>query len=308
MSLLLLRAVLVPALLIVSAVLASAAQTRSDNRAKPVYFIHGYESDSGGNCDQWDDMTGKFRDWGHTGGLVRIGYYVDDINCGNDIDHHGVHSAHNASGHSGGSHTSNTNIRHLGYHLAWHIYDHYSRNGTYVDVVAHSMGGLIIRYAIAQTELNHPEFPPYLRIEDVVTLGTPHGGIRPPCLFCPLQGDQMSPGSDFLVWLENNAWEPDGLGGTQWSTQGSDDDNLVAADRAVGTDQDRDPVNKYFGSCHKTWYTTVNDIEHTDFLHDTQGAFTAQAYARHCPTGWVFYSGLPWPVRRADYAVTFGDQ
>jgi hypothetical protein len=118
----------------------------------------------------------------------------------------------------------------------------------------------------------------------------------------------MSPGSDFLVWLENNAWEPDGLGGTQWSTQGSDDDNLVAADRAVGTDQDRDPVNKYFGSCHKTWYTTVNDIEHTDFLHDTQGAFTAQAYARHCPTGWVFYSGLPWPVRRADYAVTFGDQ
>jgi triacylglycerol esterase/lipase EstA (alpha/beta hydrolase family) len=305
---LLLRAVPITAMLIVSAVLAAAGQARTDNRSKPIYFVHGYEGDSGANCNQWDDMTGKFRDWGHSGTFFRVAYYVDDVNCNSWVDHHGSHSTHNASGHSGGSHTANTNIRHLGYHLAWHIYDHYTRYGTYVDVVGHSMGGLIIRYAIAQTELNHPDFPPNVRVEDVVTMGTPHGGFRWPCLFCPLQGDQMSMGSDFLVWLENNAWEPDGYGGTQWSTFGSDNDGWVAADRAAGTGSDRNPVNQYIGSCHKTWYTPVNDIGHTDFLHDTQGGFTAQAYARHCPSGWVFYSGLPWPVRRADFAVTFGDQ
>jgi hypothetical protein len=55
----------------------------------------------------------------------------------------------------------------------------------------------------------------------------------------------------------------------------------------VGTDSDGDPVNKCFGSCHKT---------------------CAVGFARHCPGGWILYTGLPWPVRRADYAVTYGDQ
>jgi hypothetical protein len=57
----------------------------------------------------------------------------------------------------------------------------------------------------------------------------------------------MRAGSDFLVWLENNAWNPPGAGGTDWSTFGSDDDNAVAADRAAATARDRDPVSDYMG-------------------------------------------------------------
>jgi hypothetical protein len=140
-------------------------------------------------------------------------------------------------------------------------------------------------------------------------MGTPHGGGRwnSFCIFCPLQVDQMAMGSDFLDWLQANAWEPDGNGGTQWSTFGSDDDTLVAADRAAATANDRDPINVYMGSCHKTWYRTGANIEHTDFLHDTSEAFTAPGYVRHCPSGWMSFN-IPWPVRRADFALTFGDQ
>jgi pimeloyl-ACP methyl ester carboxylesterase len=302
------RVAAVAAVLVVAAVVIPSAAARYD-RSKPIYFIHGYEDDSAADCNQWNDMKQKFRDWGDTGTFVDVGYYKGDVNCGWDIDHHGSHSVHFASGHSNGSHTVDTNIRHLGYHLAWHIWDHFSSSGQSVDVVGHSMGGLIIRYALAQTERGNADFPPYLLVEDVVTMGTPHGGGRwnSFCFWCPLQVDQMAMGSDFLNWLQDYAWEPDGAGGTQWSTFGSDDDNWVAADRAAGTAHDRDPINVYIGSCHKTWYTTEDNIEHTDFLHDTSAAFTALAWAHHCPGGWNLWY-LPWPVKRADLALANGDQ
>ena len=303
----------VAAVLVVSSVLVAGADARTNNRSKPVYFLHGYQEDSAAHCDQWNDMTGRFRAWGHTGAFQRVAYYAGDVNCNEWLNHHGSHSRHNASGHSGNGHTAETNIRHLGYHLAWHIYEHHSSSGRYVDVVAHSMGGLIIRYALAQVQRDHADFPPTLRVEDVVTMGTPHGGGRWNSFCgiggkCTLQVDQMAMGSDFLNWLEANAWEPDGYGGTDWSTFGSDDDNWVAADRAVGSDQDGNPIQRYFGSCHKTWYTTENDIEHSDFLHDTQEGYSAIAYAYHnCSGGWNHWY-LPWPVRRADLALYSGGE
>ena len=307
------RAAAVAAAVVMSLGLVTAADARTNNRSKPVYFIHGYNENSAADCSQWNDMTGKFRAWGHTGAFERVAYYAGDVNCNEWLNHHGSHSTHNASGHSGNGHTAETNIRHLGYHLAWHIWGHHSSSGRYVDVVAHSMGGLIIRYALAQVQRGHADFPPSLRVEDVVTLGTPHGGGRWNSFCgvggkCTLQVDQMAMGSDFLNWLQTYAWEPDGYGGTDWSTMGSDDDNWVAADRAVGSDSDGDPIQKYFGSCHKTWYTTENDIEHSDFLHDTQEGYSAIAYAFHnCSGGWGYWY-LPWPVRRADLALYSGGE
>lgn len=288
---------------------AASAQARTDNRSKTVYFIHGYQNGSNSNCNMWTDMTGKFRDWGHSGTFYKMAYYHNDSYCNSNIDHHGSHSTHYASGHVDGSHSEDTDIRHLGYHLAWHIYYHHTWVGDYVDVVAHSMGGLITRYAIAQVQRGHSSFPPSIKVEDAVTLGTPHGGARfaSACLInCNTQIQQMKMGSSFLVWLQNYAWNPQGYGGTDWSTMGSDDDNAVAADRAAATDSDRNPIDKYMGSCHKTWYTGANDIEHSDFLHDVQTTSTADAYVRHCSGGFTFYSGAMWPVRRSDYAVTYG--
>ena len=47
-------------------------------------------------------------------------------------------------------------IEHLGYRLAWMIYTEYSSKGITVDIVSHSMGGLITRYALAQIGATTP--------------------------------------------------------------------------------------------------------------------------------------------------------
>jgi hypothetical protein len=119
----------------------------------------------------------------------------------------------------------------------------------------------------------------------------------------------MRAGSDFLVWLERRGLEPDGRGGTDWSTFGSDDDNLVAADRAAGTARDRHPAHEYIGSCHKVWYRESANIEHSELTHVTSKRITADVYRFNCGTGgWVADNTSHWPVRRADLAVTFGNR
>jgi hypothetical protein len=271
--------------------------------SRPVIAIHGVDvlGDPGADCGgNWNDMERKFHDWGLGPAFIEVSYYHGDTHCDHTINHHGRHGRHHGSGHySNGTHGANTDIRHLGYHLAWYIYRHFTSQGRTVDVVAHSMGGLVIRYALAQVARDHPRFPPRLAVEDVVTMGTPHGGARAAVWLCPYtQCDQMHAGSAFLEWLEEHAWEPDGVGGTDWSTFGSDDDNYVAADRAV-----------FMGACHKTWYLSSSNIEHDDFLHVRSGdtgakKTTADVRRRNCPHDWVTDETSHWPVRRAYLAAT----
>jgi Putative serine esterase (DUF676) len=304
-----LRAVALLVALLVAGSAVGTADARTNNRKKPVIFIHGLARDSSSSCaSTWSDAKRRFRDWGHTGALVTVAYYGGDRRCDHWISHHGRHGNHHASGHRNGNHTADTSIRHLGYHLAWTLWRHYSSRGRRVDVVAHSRGGLVIRYALAQTQRNHPDFPRYLLVEDVVTMGTPHGGARWPVFVCGrLQCGQMRAGSDFLVWLERRGWEPDGRGGTDWSTFGSDFDSLVAADRGAGTAGDRSPVHDYIGSCHKVWYRSPARIAHSEFTHLGAKRPTADVYRFNCQSGaWVADSTSHWPLRRADLAVTFG--
>ena len=294
-------------------VFAPASAARTDNRSKPVIFVHGLNRSDNAGSDCAKDfgvMRRAFRRWGHTGRFTAVSYYRFDRNCNHSISHHGKHRRHfggDAEHYDAGGHSANTDIRHLGYHLARYIWRHHSRHGRAVDIVGHSMGGLIARYAVAQTQRSHPDFPPRLLVEDIVTLGTPHGGARWYSIGCRYdQCGQMRAGSGFLVWLEQNAWNPQGAGGTDWSTFGSDDDNAVAADRAAATARDRDPVSDYMGSCHKVWYRESTNIEHSEFLTSASKRITADVYRRNCPGRFVTDNTSHWPVRRADLAITFG--
>jgi pimeloyl-ACP methyl ester carboxylesterase len=256
-------------------VLALVAPTSGASKpaARPVYFIHGWNLSANTDCAAtWSKMTQSFRDWGLKGntdlthvqagevGFHTVGYYHGDLNCNTPINANGDHSKvlppqqaplPGPQPHREGSHTANTPIEHLAHHLAWNIYETYSSRNQPIDVVAHSMGGLIIRYALAATQRHVADFPPYLLVEDVVTLGTPHGGSRGHKFAPSLQGAEMDPGSSFIKSLVKYGFNPQGRGGTDWTTAGSDDDTAVAADRAVGTDRDREPRDKYFGSQHK---------------------------------------------------------
>jgi hypothetical protein len=291
------------ALLAVALMVAAGATpvaARSDDRAKPVILIHGsdWAAPFGVGCaSSFNEMRDRFRDWGHTGPIVKLAYYRYDRGCDHDFGHHRGHAQHHASGHdSTGGHTGGTSIRHLGYHLAWYIYDHYTRIGQPVDVVGHSMAGVVIRYALAQVERGHASFPPRLLVEDVVTLGAPHDGVKPIIETCPTrQCRQMEPNSAFLTWLRFNAWEPDGLGGTDWTVIGAVDDNYVTAASGVA-----------MGACHKVKYLGSSNVEHSDLLHDASDAQTADVERQDCPGGWLIDRSWDWPVRATDRALAFG--
>lgn len=296
---------------------APAASARTDAIDKPIYFIHGIQLDSKTDCNLWNPMIARFREWSKPAKVVArtVGYYYRDRNCNTPINDAGDHAAHyggafNAWHRKGGGHTNNVRIEHLGYHLAWDIYDRYSSKGRSVDVVAHSMGGLLIRYALMQVALHNAEFPKLLLVEDVVTMGTPHGGSRvPPALV--VEDGQMAKGSTFLKRLEKSGYLPMGAGGTDWLTIGSGDDGLVAAASAAGiaSDADGNTVSRFIGAQHKVIYTKASKLGHSDYYKAISAAATAQAFTSlGGPAGpFPLTNTAPWPVRLAWASVRYGD-
>jgi pimeloyl-ACP methyl ester carboxylesterase len=286
--------------LLVAAAAVGSADARTDDRKKPILFVHGFDLDDrpGYDCaSYWGRVLSRFRDFGQTGRLVTIAYYGGDRSCTHWLGHHGRHAKH--FGHRGRAHDANTSIRHLGYHLAWTIWSHYSSRGKRVDLVGHSMGGLIIRYALAQTERNHPNFPRYLLVEDAVTLGTPHAGSGWAVLCGWRQCDEMSPGSGLLDWLGRRGRHPDGRRGTDWSTIGSHSDFVVSAASANSMNAD-----------HRLKYMQSNepDVGHSEYLALGSRRLTADVERWSRPGPWVTDRTSHWPIRRTDLAVAFGNR
>jgi pimeloyl-ACP methyl ester carboxylesterase len=114
--------------------------------------------------------------------------------------------------------------------LALYIHGTHTSRGQPVDIVAHSMGGLVTRVALLGSAQGWSGFPPKLDVDDVVTLSTPHRGVAAPGAHDDRQWTQMAPGSGFMKRLH----EPgSGLGdewasGTEWSLVGSEEDGTVS--------------------------------------------------------------------------------
>jgi hypothetical protein len=110
--------------------------------------------------------------------LVTLGYYFNDSQCDKTLFGYNTHGHCSVNGWAG---TNNEPIYTLSCKLAWFIYDNYSIKGERVQLVGHSMGGLIIRGALTlQEEQNNLDFPPYLMVQDVVTFASPLAGITGP--------------------------------------------------------------------------------------------------------------------------------
>lgn len=276
-------------------------------------MVHGFDHDSALGCP-WGSLMEKFRDWGYTGPFVPVRYYKGDKPCtarGNTwnwtIDHHGSHSA-SAPGHDldttnqddpfGGhhenavSHNTNAPIGHLGNHFAWFIFEHFTKKGKWVNVAAHSMGGLITRHAIDSVQKRRPGYPPHLLVRTVTTMGSPHSGIDDELVwFCafignPLQCQQMKESSGFISYLRTKARNPQGAFGTFWAVAGSHDDNLV--DEASALDMSVQYKIR--------WGTSVN-IEHADYFNervDDDPPFVIGARCRGTSSGQDYDDMGPW--------------
>lgn len=282
---------------------APAAPARTNDRAKPIVFVHGLDAFGCAGNDgngTWNDMINTLTAWGWTGAKVKLGYYECDTGQNDMVDHHGSHATHfGGSGEhvSGGAkHGSNTQIDHLGYHWAWYVYDHYSAGGVCIDAVGHSMGGLIIRYGMARTAQRHTDFPPSLCVEDILTIGTPHSGTgwASGCWWSD-QCNQMVPGSGFLNWLASNAQNPQGSGGTDWTNMGSDSDGVVSASSSYG-----------MSAAHRVVYLSSMGIGHSDYMHKTSDSRTADVDYWDTPGPWYRWLDAPYCVRWGDFALLYG--
>lgn len=277
--------------------IAPAAEARTDTKGKRVLLIHGYQpwGTPTSPCDMWGAMESALQAQGITGPMTSVGYYDAQVACDVSVIPYGSTSAHHPP--SGGVHDRYVSIRHLGYALAWMIYQRYSRYGETVDVAAHSMGGLITRYAVAQVQQGNSEFPPYLHVEDVATLGTPHHGSGYASWCWTTQCGDMSSGSSFLSWVRSNGWNPQASGGTDWTAVGSYEDGTVSESSAVD-----------MGAAHKVLYQPAAGIGHSDYYTSTATASTAPVYYSDDGGPRYSWSSGYWPVRwsaNALYVVTW---
>ncbi len=214
----------------------------SDGRGL-VYFVHGYSGSSATNCSStWDSAVRYFTGRGWSRSLIKtVGYYRGDSRCDVSIRHA----------------TTGTPIRDLAASLANYIYSHNTSRRQSVDIVAHSMGGLVARVALLGAAEGWSGFPHHkLLVGDVVTLGTPHQGVRCSGSGCPntTQWRSMAPHSTFMSVLHapanrlNQSW----ASGTDWSFVGSDEDGTVSGSSAI---DNGDHAN------HKYRYLNDNDPE-----------------------------------------------
>lgn len=258
---------------------ANAAPVRSNSQTEPVYFVHGIDfiGDPDSDCSgTWGAAINKFRALGWSGSLYTVGFYSGDRNCSITI-----------------ARTSqNTSLEELGRLLAWDIYNRHSRYGRSVDLVAHSMGGLIIRAAVTGTSKHLSGWPPYIYVEDGITLSAPHNGTSLAYGCGWYQCVQLRPGSDFLRWLVPNA---QASGGTDWTYVGAEDDDTVPV--ASATIESR--------AGHYIWYKSgQGGLEHAQITGTVSGTYRMQWWNYQDPKWYYTTAGQP-PIEIARNAAYY---
>jgi pimeloyl-ACP methyl ester carboxylesterase len=216
----------------------------------PVILVHGYNNRAG-NCQginlstYWSKVKAELTNRAAVpaGDVVPVSYYRCD-NQGIDITGYGPGKSYPFTKTNGmvkprAGHTNNSSISLVAKDLAWFIHNEYTLKGRSVNIVGHSMGGLIAREALRRVEAGDPAFPPTLDVKKVLTMSTPHNGWGEACKE-NTQCSEMSDGSAFLAELQTNP-APQGSHGTNWWAMatagvGSDAKYLTAICDVIPTD------------------------------------------------------------------------
>jgi pimeloyl-ACP methyl ester carboxylesterase len=199
----------------------------------PLLLVHGYGPASIGkdcNGSTWKNALRYYQDAGgrERASMTTVGYYVGDDPAVVPGSSHGCDV-------NVGRATNDTPIQDIARDLANHIDSAYTSNGQPVDIVAHSMGGLITRVALLGSAQGWEGFPSKLDVDDVVTLSTPHKGVANPAANDDRQWQQMDPDSGFIERLHapGSGLGDDWADGTDWSLVGSREDTTVVHDSGI---------------------------------------------------------------------------
>jgi len=233
--------------------------------------------------------------------VASVGFYNADYDCNEYL---AWESSHCTGWYDSGSNdgTVNEDIRHTTCLLAWFIWDYYTSHGHTIEVIAHSMGGILIRQAMNDMPYV-TQFPPYLYISDVATAGSPHQGISSASAFissinpnetCPgncvevsqiEQANAMMSNMNSTTWRNGFGRDPQGSGGTDWTTMTSNNDSvLYLSCQAFGYERLGAPATvDYYplcgfmpGATHFVAYPGPSpDYDHGGYLVDTSTTWNA---------------------------------
>ncbi len=219
------RLVLVVAAVMVLVGATACEPVRPVAKDRPVIMVHGWSAlGAGVNCQgSFGTLSSSLRSDGFTGSMVTVGFYDSDSNCSTNL-----RDSTRVTGIS-----NSTAWKTLAKAFSWYVYDTYTSNGIAVDLVGHSMGGLITRGAVYGSQTGQSGFSPPLRVEDSVTLAAPHQGAAWYSYGCFWgQCSQLKPGASDIVWVNQNG-NPQGTQGTEWTVFGSTDDDTVPDESAL---------------------------------------------------------------------------
>jgi len=183
-----------------------AQAPNASSKSEDILFIHGVDSTSSGadGNDEFGNCGNSFQpaislltdanhQWG--GHLITLSYYTHDHNCSPNGNIRNTADGSRCNGPNTGptgfydsgdnDGTNNEDDRHLACLLAWYIWDNYTINGQTVNVVAHSLGGVLLKEALYEVYVQHltvthnpaGPFPDHLYLDHVVTLSSPLGGL-----------------------------------------------------------------------------------------------------------------------------------
>ncbi|MBE9376300.1 hypothetical protein IQ251_17765 [Saccharopolyspora sp. HNM0983] len=272
---------------IVGATLTGASAAQPDGSAaqpedpgaqaqNPVYFVHGWGDEAKDCTDTWGNAVEHFAE---TEGMAPSklhmlqyydGDYADDDACNERAGGELTYADISGDGENDG--TNDTRIRHVAAAFAHQLADEH--DGEKIDIVAHSMGGLITRVALLGTAQGWDDFPTdsdgspaELNVDDVVTLGTPHQGVIQKFgnTNDDTQWKSMDPDSEFMrvLHLPENRLSRDWAQDVDWSFVGSNEDDTVTGESAIDIG---------FHADHKYLYRGGNELEVT---HGTIRTFVA---------------------------------
>lgn len=227
-----------PAFGLDAAIIWYAAESLN-SKSRVVLLIHGYEFSSAINCPPYFSgmkeaiAAKRFEATGKKNIVKTVGWYGENTHC----DEYIVGSRNN---------DVRTRIDTIARELGRHIRQNYTMETVTVDIVAHSLGGLIVRKML---ELMGDD----LWVEDVVTLGTPHAGVPPgsgiTSVGCHLPKDkQCKEASSVSGFIRNLSHNPQSVVRTAWTIIGSKKDEIVGPDTSVRMnqgDESRPEVVKY---------------------------------------------------------------
>ena len=140
------------------------AQASGENR--PILFLHGIALDAitpKTDCrGTFGNMSQQLRDQGWSGQHVLVGYYQNDTNCSVNL-HNSARTGYDDRG----------SWKEMAKAFSWYVYDNYTSQGIWVNVVGYSMGGLIARGAVYGSQIGAPGFSPQIGVGNAATLGAP---------------------------------------------------------------------------------------------------------------------------------------